>query len=176
MVAGGSCSARNLKCPNIGVATNPRTDIFDTCWFLAANGGPGSDSKIGWLTELGTFQVDERSLDEKTGAPKLFKNPNAWSTLSNMVIFSHPAPVGYSYCDSQEDCYSNDERAGDDLRDALQAVMDKFPTWKGRDLYLTGESYAGICESVCTTPRPLRSVALLQSCRSSRRPLLQGST
>jgi len=112
---------------------------------IAANGGPGSDSLIGWLTELGTFQLDERSLEQNTtSVPRLFRNPNAWSTISNMVIFSHPAPVGYSYCDSQEDCYSNDERAGDDLRDGLQAIMDKFTEWKGRELYLTGESYAGI--------------------------------
>lgn len=108
--------------------------------------GPGSSSLIGMLTELGTFQLDSRSIAaSNTSLPKLIANPTTWAKIGNMVYFEHPTPVGFSYCDDAEACTHDDQGAADDLYACIDAFFTvKFPELQGRPFFLTGESYAGI--------------------------------
>ena len=39
---------------------------------------------------------------------------------------------------------SDDELASDATLDALRTFLEKFPVFVGRDMYITGESYAGV--------------------------------
>ena len=130
---------------------DPSTDPV----ILWSNGGPGASSLFGLMTELGPLQLSDLSLQgpeyEKSGVPTLFYNPSTWTKLGSVLMFDWPPPVGFSYCngDPAGDGNScgvwNDTRAADAEYAALRGWFDKsFPELKSNDLYLTGESYAGV--------------------------------
>lgn len=88
---------------------------------------------------------------EASGVPTMFYNPDSWAQIGNLLMFDWPPPVGFSYCDGQpggdgNSCGAwNDTRAADAEYAALRGWFDgKFPEFKANELYLTGESYAGV--------------------------------
>lgn len=120
-----------------------------------SNGGPGASSMYGLMTELGPLLFSDESLRtheyRETGIPTPIYNEFSWTKLGSLLLFDAPAPVGFSYCDGPSDvpigksCGSwTDERASLNTYTALQAFYDKFPSYQSKDLFLTGESYAGI--------------------------------
>lgn len=119
-----------------------------------SNGGPGASSLFGLMTELGPLLMSDLSLEtreyKETGIPTPLYNPDSWSKLGTILIFDAPAPVGFSYCNDDLDgkgdsCMAwTDELASENTYLALQVFYSKFPSLKSKDLYLTGESYAGI--------------------------------
>ena len=133
---------------------NSSTNSTDGPLIFWSNGGPGASSLFGLFTELGPLQLNDDSLASpeylETGTPTLYKNDAAWSNVGDLLIFDAPAPVGFSYCDNDwtGDGLScgdwNDELASANNKGALDAFYLKFPELKAKDLYLTGESYAGI--------------------------------
>ena len=88
---------------------------------LWLNGGPGSSSLIGLLTENGQFRLDERSLNNITdGIPQVFYNPYGWTKIANMLYLETPKGVGFSYCDSGvKECYNNDTSMAQDSYEFL---------------------------------------------------------
>ncbi|TVU33797.1 hypothetical protein EJB05_15605, partial [Eragrostis curvula] len=105
---------------------------------LWLNGGPGCSSLgYGALEELGPFRVMS---DGKT----LYRNPYAWNHAANVLFLESPAGVGFSYSNTTADYNrSGDNRTAHDTYAFLLNWMDRFPEYKGRDFYITGESYAG---------------------------------
>lgn len=89
-----------------------------------------------------------------TGIPTPLYNRYAWSKLGTLLSFDQPAPVGFSYCNSKEEDVEHphscggiawtDELTSEAAYKALLAFYEKFPCMKTKDLFLTGESYAGI--------------------------------
>jgi len=74
-------------------------------------------------------------------------NDYSWNREVNMLYIESPAGVGFSYCLDQYNCLNeyNDNISGNDNLHALLFFLEnKFPELKGHDLYLSGESYAGI--------------------------------
>jgi len=102
-------------------------------WF---NGGPGCSSMGGFFTEQGPFTVNQDLT--------LATNPGRWNTFANTVFTESPAGAGYSYADSQAGYNHNDTSVAIDNYNAIQQFLVKFPEFNGRDIYLAGESYAGI--------------------------------
>mmetsp|Transcript_9529 Transcript_9529/g.27004 ORF Transcript_9529/g.27004 Transcript_9529/m.27004 type:complete len:536 (-) Transcript_9529:359-1966(-) len=122
---------------------------------LWSNGGPGASSMFGIMAELGPLLLNDQSLRgpvfDETGIPQLLYNPNAWTQVGSLLMFDWPPPVGFSSCggDTGGDGMScgswNDTRAANAEFAALRGWFDDlFPEYKKNDLYLTGESYAGI--------------------------------
>mmetsp|Transcript_15495 Transcript_15495/g.31927 ORF Transcript_15495/g.31927 Transcript_15495/m.31927 type:complete len:491 (-) Transcript_15495:89-1561(-) len=119
-----------------------------------SNGGPGASSLFGFMTEVGPFSLNSDSLNTEefltTGVPTVYPNENSWSQLGDLLIFEAPAPVGFSYCGEDvagpgTECGDwTDELAAENNLLALQAFYDKFPELKKKDLFLSGESYAGV--------------------------------
>jgi serine carboxypeptidase-like clade II len=85
------------------------------------------------------------------------RNLYAWNKEANVVYIEMPAGVGYSTCNEMEDgglCYKkvtnttyelNDELVANETFIALRNLLKmKFPEFSKNDLYLSGESYAGI--------------------------------
>ncbi|TNV79612.1 hypothetical protein FGO68_gene8756 [Halteria grandinella] len=106
-------------------------------WF---NGGPGCSSMLGWLQEHGPYSLAD-------GTTTFAKNQYSWNKEATVVYIESPAGVGYSICtDAKEDCtHYNDFNTADDAMQAFEQLMtDKFPELQPNDLYISGESYAGI--------------------------------
>ncbi|KAL7117805.1 hypothetical protein ACP275_03G096100 [Erythranthe tilingii] len=105
-----------------------------TLWL---NGGPGCSSIGGGaFTELGPFfpNGDGRSLRV---------NSKSWNKASNLLFVESPAGVGWSYSNTSSDYTCGDASTAMDMHVFLMEWFKKFPTFKTRDLFLTGESYAG---------------------------------
>jgi carboxypeptidase C (cathepsin A) len=120
-----------------------------------SNGGPGASSLYGLMTELGPLLLSDESINtleyKETGIPTPMYNPYSWTRLGSILIIDQPAPVGFSFCNSNttsENCGDikwTDELSSLNAYTALQAFYKtKFPCYKSKDFYLTGESYAGI--------------------------------
>lgn len=103
---------------------------------LWLNGGPGCSSMLGLFTELGPFRVNE---DGKS----LSLNPMSWNQKANLIFLESPSSVGFSYSKSLVNLYTDDTVAQMNYL-ALKAFLKKFPQYSKNDLYLTGESYAGV--------------------------------
>lgn len=102
-------------------------------WF---NGGPGCSSLDGLLYEHGPFLVE--------GDGKSFtENPDAWNTVANVLYIEAPAGVGFSYSDSGT-YSSNDDLTATDNADAIEVFLTMFPEFTKHDVFLSGESYAGV--------------------------------
>ncbi|KAJ9563919.1 hypothetical protein OSB04_009079 [Centaurea solstitialis] len=105
---------------------------------LWLNGGPGCSSlAYGAMQELGPFRVNSNG---KT----LYRNKFAWNHVANVLFLESPAGVGFSYSNSSSD-YANcgDASTAADNYVFLLNWLERFPEYKGRDFYISGESYAG---------------------------------
>lgn len=107
---------------------------------LWLNGGPGSSSILGFLTEEGPLLINA------TGG--LMKNPWSWTKYANLLAIEAPIGVGYSYCSRQVDghpCKNTDRYTASASRAALVDFFGrKFPEFKKNKFFITGESYAGV--------------------------------
>ena len=130
---------------------DPATDPV-LVWF---NGGPGASSLFGFMVELGPFMFNDDSKKtasyNATGVPSPIANPFGWTKVASLLAISGPPPVGFSYCDKggvAGDGYScgdwNDTRTAIANADALTSWGKAFPEFAGREMYIAGESYAGI--------------------------------
>ncbi|KAI9082279.1 hypothetical protein K1719_035702 [Acacia pycnantha] len=109
---------------------------------LWLNGGPGCSSLgYGAMEELGPFRVNSNG---KT----LFGNKYAWNKVANVLFLESPAGVGFSYSNTSSDY----DQAYDQARDKFTANdayvflinwLERFPQYKSRDFFITGESYVG---------------------------------
>ena len=90
---------------------------------------------------------------------KLVRNPYAWNQRANVLYVEFGAGIGYSYCQNstartrrgctQESetcspCLSTDSLVAENNVRFLAGFLELFPELKGRPLFLTGESYAGV--------------------------------
>ncbi|RYG68167.1 S10 family peptidase [archaeon] len=123
---------------------NPASDPV----VLWLNGGPGSSSLIGLLTENGQVVTNDNSLTEKVdGIPQVFLNTYAWSKYANVVYLESPKGVGFSYCEGatkNSDCVNTDESTAQDAYEFLANFFASYPEYKANKFFITGESYAGI--------------------------------
>ncbi|XVF74172.1 hypothetical protein PTKIN_Ptkin13bG0038800 [Pterospermum kingtungense] len=105
---------------------------------LWLNGGPGCSSfGYGAMQELGPFRVNS---DGKT----LYRNEYAWNNVANVLFLESPAGVGFSYSnDSSDYTEVGDKRTAQDSYIFLLNWLERFPQYKTRDFYISGESYAG---------------------------------
>ncbi|XP_019152737.1 PREDICTED: putative serine carboxypeptidase-like 23 [Ipomoea nil] len=105
---------------------------------LWLTGGPGCSSiGNGALNELGPFIVTS---DGKT----LFQNDYSWNKVANMLFLESPAGVGFSYSNTGSDYNTTgDKSSAKDAYTFLINWLERFPHYKNRDFYITGESYGG---------------------------------
>ncbi|GFP84551.1 serine carboxypeptidase-like 28, partial [Phtheirospermum japonicum] len=104
---------------------------------LWLNGGPGCSSIGGGaMTELGPFRINP---DGKS----LWYNEYAWNTMANVIFLESPAGVGFSYSNRSSDYVTGDKQTALDSYTFLVNWLKRFPGYKTREFYITGESYAG---------------------------------
>ncbi|KAF5206765.1 Serine carboxypeptidase-like [Thalictrum thalictroides] len=105
---------------------------------LWLQGGPGCSSiALGEAEEIGPFHVNA---DGKS----LYVNPYSWNQVANILFLDSPVGTGFSYTNDPSELLTNgDQRTADDSLVFLLKWFERFPQYKGRDFYITGESYAG---------------------------------
>lgn len=64
--------------------------------------------------------------------------------MANVIFLESPAGVGFSYSNTSSDYeHPGDNSTAADSYTFLVNWLEKFPQYKNRDFYITGESYAG---------------------------------
>ncbi|XP_053145516.1 lysosomal protective protein-like [Hemicordylus capensis] len=104
---------------------------------LWLNGGPGCSSMASLLTGNGPFRV-------QPDGTTLTCNKHSWNKLAHMLYLESPVWVGYSTSDNKKDIKTNDTEVARVNHLALKKFIELFPEYQTNDLYLGGESYAGI--------------------------------
>eukprot|EP01120_Amphizonella_sp_Union-15-10_P000177 TRINITY_DN10214_c0_g1_i1.p1 TRINITY_DN10214_c0_g1~~TRINITY_DN10214_c0_g1_i1.p1 ORF type:complete len:464 (-),score=75.41 TRINITY_DN10214_c0_g1_i1:73-1464(-) len=112
--------------------SSPATDPL-VIWLT---GGPGCSSLLGLFIENGPFSPDQNG---KT----LSLNPYSWNKVANVIYLESPAGVGFSYSNNTQDYFTNDTRTASDSYQFLLGFFSRFPSFVGRDFWITGESYGG---------------------------------
>ena len=101
------------------------------------NGGPGASSQIGNLMELGPLKLVKTS----TGTIEVHSLKGvSWTETANIIFLDQPVGVGYSYGDL---IYSGQKEVRENTLNFLLGFYKKHPEMKGRNFYITGESYGG---------------------------------
>lgn len=102
---------------------------------LWLSGGPGCSSMLALLTENGPCSVE--------GAGTKV-NPHSWSERAHVIWLDQPVATGFSTGDAWQ---VTGERGVSGVAFGvvhfLKSFFQRFPRYKGLDLYVTGESYAG---------------------------------
>jgi len=111
------------------------------------SGGPGASSLMGLFTELGPFLLNGQSLPKppRRSDWQVFSNPFGWHTAGSLLAWEQPAGVGFSRCVSGLNCDVWDDISSAEANLAvLVAFFNEHPSELKRDLYIIGESYAGV--------------------------------
>ncbi|CAI5454236.1 unnamed protein product [Caenorhabditis angaria] len=105
---------------------------------LWLNGGPGSSSVWGMLTENGPFRPNK---DGQT----LFENIHSWNRFANVLYLESPHQVGFSYSTTPNDyIYGDDLTASDNYNALVDFFTNIFPEYQKNQFFITGESYGGV--------------------------------
>lgn len=87
--------------------------------------------------EIGPFRIN------KNGS-SLYLNKYSWNAVANILFLESPAGVGFSYTNTSSNLAdSGDERTAQDALVFIIRWLERFPQYKYRDFYISGESYAG---------------------------------
>ena len=103
------------------------------------NGGPGCASTGGLFREHGPYYV----YDYKEGQlPKAEERTISWNAQSNMIFVDQPLGIGLSTVTTEHLVKSWRDVATQFLL-FYELFLEKHPEFKGRELYVSGESYGG---------------------------------
>jgi len=96
-------------------------------------GGPGASSMYGIFGENGPYtQINDT----------MQFNNFSWNNNVYLIYLDSPVGTGFSHSDISGIPTSAGE-VQNGAEDFILGFMDRFPQFKGRDIYLSGESYAG---------------------------------
>ncbi|KAL8945924.1 MAG: hypothetical protein Q9222_007607, partial [Ikaeria aurantiellina] len=98
------------------------------------NGGPGCSSLTGLAYENGPLHF-------KKGRAAPVPNPNSWTRLSSVLYIDQPVGTGFS---SGIETPLTNANVTTDFLLWLKTFYAQFPSFKNKNTYIMGESYAGI--------------------------------
>jgi cathepsin A (carboxypeptidase C) len=110
---------------------SPETDPL-VIWLT---GGPGCASEVALFYENGPYTIND----------DLTLNPNAqsWNKVSNLLYVDQPVGTGFSRCSSIFHYDSTEDEIAANIKTFLDGFLVANPEFRGRDFFITGESYAG---------------------------------
>ena len=132
-----------------------KNDAFIYFWFFESqgnpdkdpivlwlNGGPGSSSFIGLFAENGPYKIQRDRL--YVDNYYLVDNPYSWNKNASYLMIDQPAGAGLSYVTDPKESARTEQEATDQLYRGLQCFFDRWPAYRKLDLYIFGESFAGV--------------------------------
>jgi cathepsin A (carboxypeptidase C) len=130
----------------VQIGPNPENEMF--YWFFPSRrapsadplilwltGGPGCSSEIALFVENGPFRIDKKTMEVGT-------NPWSWNTRANLIYIDQPLGTGLSTVDPKN-LIKTEQEISIEVYTFLTKFLELFPSLKGRDFYVFGESYAG---------------------------------
>jgi cathepsin A (carboxypeptidase C) len=117
-------------------------------WLFKSRGSPDTDPLVIWLTG-GPGCASEVALFYENGPytinDDLTLNPNAqsWNKVSNLLYVDQPVGTGFSRCSSIFHYDSTEDEIAANIKTFLDGFLVANPEFRGRDFFITGESYAG---------------------------------
>ncbi len=109
------------------------------------NGGPGCSSMDGLFLENGPIKVSKIKADKKPSDGQLFEvklNPYSWHYAANVMYIDQPVGTGFSFTKDQS-FPNNLQEDSEQLWGFMQNFLRVHHEFVDRDIFLTGESYAG---------------------------------
>jgi carboxypeptidase C (cathepsin A) len=104
---------------------------------LWLNGGPGASSQLGNLIENGPIRL----VKDKNGNINAHSlTGQAWNSIANVIYLDQPVGVGFSYGNLK---ISEVSQVQSNFLSFMKGFYEKHPEMKGRDFFITGESYGG---------------------------------
>lgn len=97
------------------------------------SGGPGCSSGLAALFENGPFHIVDGQLVE---------NPHSWNNKANLVFIDQPVGTGFSKGEITKMPH-NEDQVAEQFGVFLKGFFESRTEYKGREFYITGESYAG---------------------------------
>eukprot|EP01017_Pseudomicrothorax_dubius_P027409 TRINITY_DN3153_c0_g1_i3.p1 TRINITY_DN3153_c0_g1~~TRINITY_DN3153_c0_g1_i3.p1 ORF type:complete len:475 (+),score=108.32 TRINITY_DN3153_c0_g1_i3:158-1582(+) len=110
---------------------------FEDPVVLWLNGGPGCSSMEGVLAENGPFLFPD-------GKDTFFVNQYSWNKEANVLYIESPIGVGFTFSPNPADAITGDNATAANNLQVILQFFEAFPEYKSRDLYYSGESYAGV--------------------------------
>ena len=98
------------------------------------SGGPGCSSELAVFFENGPWKINSDL--------SLRINEFSWNENANMVYMDQPIGTGFSR-NKGIIGDSNEKEIAADFYVVLVGFMEKYPEYKKRSIFITGESYAG---------------------------------
>lgn len=102
---------------------------------LWLTGGPGCASEIAIFKENGPYTINE----DMTLSP----HAAGWNKISNLIYVDQPVGTGFSKASSITHFDTNEDQIAANMKIFIDGFVEANPEFKGRDFYITGESYAG---------------------------------
>ena len=100
------------------------------------NGGPGASSTFANFLFSSPLRISEST----DGVFEMYTSKETWIKTGTMIYIDQPVGTGFAY---GEPLLTTMEEATTEFLAFVQGIWDKFPELKEKDLYMTGESYAG---------------------------------
>ncbi len=117
--------------------------VCDLTLSLSATGGPGGSGEFGLFHEIGPIRL---IADPNGGLPRAVRRTTgSYTQFGAVLAVDQPAGVSFSYSTNTADyALNSDTRSAKDQLTFLLEFLEAVPEFKNRDLWLTGESYAGV--------------------------------
>lgn len=106
---------------------------------LWINGGPGSSSMFGLFLENGPLRVYRTGSTADDYTVGLHPE-GSWVDVANVVFLDQPVSVGFSY---GSPLLTKMSQGADEFVNFMLGFLEKYPEFKTRKFYISGESYAG---------------------------------
>ena len=103
------------------------------------NGGPGCSSGGGLFLENGPYFVRDYNSSQE---PKAEVRNISWNAQANLVFVDQPLGIGFSTV-TTENLAKSWRDVSEQFLLFYELFLEKHPEFKGRDVYVSGESYGG---------------------------------
>ena len=115
------------------VLFDSRSDATLDPLIIWLSGGLGCSSELAIFMENGPFRINEDDLT-------LSINPFSWNNRANVLYVDQPAGTGFSSVSSYD---ASEGDIANHFHSFFLEFLEEHPRFKGRPIYITGESYAG---------------------------------
>lgn len=105
------------------------------------NGGPGCTSLLGLIMENGPFTVKDK--EGGGGGFSFLRNRYSWSEEADVIYVEQPIRTGFSLASQEARTIKKEKQVSQDFALFLHSLMEIFPEYHNRPLFIAGESYAG---------------------------------